>query len=84
MENKIKEVKESNSNAFSYTGDIHVKVVEDNRVYYDNYSVDSERWCRNKALAFVMGKSSQTVFAAYFRKNNDSRNPFTFNWSGYR
>ena len=37
MENKIKEVKESNSNAFSYTGDIHVKVVEDDRIYYDNY-----------------------------------------------
>ena len=37
MENKIKEVKESNSNAFSYNGDIHVKIVEDNRIYYENY-----------------------------------------------
>ena len=37
MENKIKEVKESNSNTFSYTGDIHIKVVEDDRIYYENY-----------------------------------------------
>lgn len=37
MENKVKEVKNHKSNAFSYTGDIHVKVVEDDRVYYDNY-----------------------------------------------
>ena len=37
MENKIKEVKNSKSNAFSYTGDIHVKIVEDDRIYYENY-----------------------------------------------
>ena len=37
MENKSKEVKECSANAFSYTGDIHVKIVEDDRVYYDNY-----------------------------------------------
>ena len=37
MKNIIKEVKKSKSNALSYAGDIHVKIVEDDRVYYENY-----------------------------------------------
>lgn len=37
MKNAIKEVKRSKSNALSYAGDIHVKIVEDDRVYYENY-----------------------------------------------
>ena len=36
MKNTIKEVKRSKSNALSYVGDIHVKIVEDDRVYYEN------------------------------------------------
>ena len=37
MKNTIKKVKRSKSNALSYAGDIHVKIVEDDRVYYENY-----------------------------------------------
>lgn len=37
MKNKAKKVKKSKSNTFNYVGDIHVKVVEDDRVYYENY-----------------------------------------------
>lgn len=37
MKNTIKNVKRSKSNALSYVGDIHVKIVEDDRIYYENY-----------------------------------------------
>ena len=57
MENKIKEVKESNSNAFSYTGDIHVKVVEDDRIYYENsrHNVNSYAAYNGKKMCTFKG-----------------------------
>ena len=55
MENKIKEVRESNSNAFSYTGDIHVKVVEDDRVYYENYFHNNGTNSYNNTLHNITG-----------------------------
>ena len=79
MENKIKEVKESNSNAFSYTGDIHVKIVEDNRVHYDYYFHNH----RTKKLFnffvdalignYTVAKSSRPCKIILFKKNDDGK-----------
>ena len=83
MENKIKEVKESNSNAFSYTGDIHVKVVEDDRIYYDNYFHNHGT---KKLFNFFIGalignytvaKSSRPCRIILFKKNDDNTDTFT-------
>ena len=79
MENKIKEVKESNSNAFSYTGDIHVKVVEDNRIYYENYFNNHGT---NKLFSlfidalignYTVAKSSRPCKIILFKKNDDGK-----------
>ena len=79
MENKIKEVKESNSNAFSYTGDIHVKIVEDNRVYYDNYFHNhGTKKLFNFFVDALIGnytvaKSSRPCKIILFKKNDDGK-----------
>ena len=77
MENKIKEVKESNSNAFSYAGDIHVKIVEDDRVYYDNYFHNhGTKKLFNFFVDALVGnytvaKSSRPCKIILFKGNND-------------
>ena len=79
MENKIKEVKESNSNAFSYAGDIHVKIVEDDRVYYENYFHNHGT---KKLFSFfidtlignyTVAKSSRPCKIILFKKNDDGK-----------
>ena len=79
MENKIKEVKESNSNAFSYTGDIHVKIIEDDRVYYENYFHNHGT---KKLFSFfidalignyTVAKSSRPCKIILFKKNDDGK-----------
>ena len=83
MENKIKEVKESNSNAFSYTGDIHVKVVEDDRIYYDNYFHNhGTKKLFNFFIDALIGnytvaKSSRPCRIILFKKNDDNTDTFT-------
>ena len=79
MENKIKEVKESNSNAFSYTGDIHVKIVEDDRVYYENYFHNhGTKKLFNFFVDALIGnytvaKSSRPCKIILFKKNDDGK-----------
>ena len=79
MENKIKEVKESNSNAFSYNGDIHVKIVEDNRIYYENYFHNhGTKKLFNFFVDALVGnytvaKSSRPCKIILFKKNDDGK-----------
>ena len=79
MENKIKEVKESNSNALSYTGDIHIKVVEDDRIYYENYFHNhGTKKLFNFFVDALIGnytvaKSSRPCKIVLFKKNDDGK-----------
>ena len=79
MENKIKEVKESNSNAFSYTGDIHIKIIEDSRVYYENYFHNhGAKKLFNFFVDALIGnytvaKSSRPCKIILFKKNDDGK-----------
>ena len=79
MENIIKEVKKSKSNAFSYTGDIHVKVVEDDRVYYDNYFHNHGTkklfsfFIDALAGNYTVAKSSRPCKIILFKGNDDGK-----------
>ena len=79
MENKIKEVKESNSNAFSYTGDIHVKIIENDRVYYENYFHNhGTKKLFNFFVDALIGnytvaKSSRPCKIILFKENDDGK-----------
>lgn len=79
MKNKIKEIKNSESNAFSYTGDIHVKVVEDDRIYYDNYFHNhGTKKLFNFFIDALIGnymvaKSNRPCKIILFKKNDDGK-----------
>ena len=79
MKNTIKEVKKSKSNALSYTGDIHVKIVEDDRVYYDNYFHNNgTKKLFNFFVDALIGnytvaKSSRPCKIILFKKNDDGK-----------
>ena len=79
MKNTIKEVKKSKSNALSYTGDIHVKIVEDDRVYYDNYFHNNgTKKLFNFFIDALIGnytvaKSSRPCKIILFKKNDDGK-----------
>ena len=79
MKNIIKEVKESKSNVLSYTGDIHVKIVEDDRVYYDNYFHNNgTKKLFNFFVDALVGnytvaKSSRPCKIILFKENDDGK-----------
>ena len=77
MKNAIKEVKRSKSNALSYAGDIHVKIVEDDRVYYENnFHNHGTKKLFNFFIDALIGnytvaKSSRPCKIILFKKNDD-------------
>ena len=79
MKNTIKEVKRSKSNALSYVGDIHVKIVEDDRVYYENnFHNHGTKKLFNFFVDALVGnytvaKSSRPCKIILFKKNDDGK-----------
>ena len=79
MKNTIKKVKRSKSNALSYVGDIHVKIVEDDRVYYENnFHNHGTKKLFNFFIDALIGnytvaKSSRPCKIILFKKNDDGK-----------
>ena len=79
MKNTIKKVKRSKSNALSYVGDIHVKIVEDDRVYYENnFHNHGTKKLFNFFVDALIGnytvaKSSRPCKIILFKKNDDGK-----------
>ena len=77
MKNTIKKVKRSKSNALSYVGDIHVKIVEDDRVYYENnFHNHGTKKLFNFFIDALIGnytvaKSSRPCKIILFKENDD-------------
>ena len=79
MKNTIKKVKRSKSNALSYVGDIHVKIVEDDKVYYENnFHNHGTKKLFNFFVDALVGnytvaKSSRPCKIILFKKNDDGK-----------
>ena len=77
MKNTIKKIKRSKSNVLNYVGDIHVKIVEDDRVYYENnFHNHGTKKLFNFFIDALIGnytvaKSSRPCKIILFKENDD-------------